>query len=552
MNAAGSESGPDHERAETYLRLQAEAELRTALGFPRYKPPGRRRLTARLHDARRMRRRRAAVRRMHGDEPARLWPRLAPPAALLQRSASRVWQQASPAWHRVIFGARRVRRRALRRLHPPPVRSELRSPPAEACLSRIALLAAAFVRAGAVDERAAEWVLADLRTSLAARGLIEQGDLLTGPSSRTGRPNPAVRSASGQLRAVPVGATTDCELAGRPGRLRLGTVTIGPDQADLTVRGRLLPSADAEPTTGRSLGHRPHPLIAALEQCTAVDDRGASYHVSFSGGADSDSFDGRLQFMPVPPGGVRWLDLALAGVGPIRVDLSAAAAQCQVTSTSFAPAGTAERYIDSLSRSLLLDGWFAGLVDGAASEQAAAVASLMHAGVLPETSPALSHFAAVASRLGAELPAPLADIRPVPLPGEWLAILDRTTSDDGPVGAIPLAVVLPELDGARCVLAELTSEGQWATLRVSATGWPPHEHLRSLPVEPFTFAARDDVGGLYLVSQQGGSYSSSGHAEMELQLRPAISPAARSLEITLTGKTGEVSATVPLNWQEDL
>ena len=42
--------------------------------------------------------------------------------------------------------------------------------------------------------------------------------------------------------------------------------------------------------------------------------------------------------------------------------------------------------------------------------------------------------------------------------------------------------------------------------------------------------------------------SSDRHAEMELELAPALHPDARSLEVTVTGPSGQVSATVPLDW----
>jgi hypothetical protein len=35
---------------------------------------------------------------------------------------------------------------------------------------------------------------------------------------------------------------------------------------------------------------------------------------------------------------------------------------------------------------------------------------------------------------------------------------------------------------------------------------------------------------------------------MELELAPALHPDARSLEVTVTGPSGQVSATVPLDW----
>ena len=68
---------------------------------------------------------------------------------------------------------------------------------------------------------------------------------------------------------------------------------------------------------------------------------------------------------------------------------------------------------------------------------------------------------------------------------------------------------------------------------------------------PFRWAARDDVAGQYVVGPHGSS-SRDDEADLELELQPAIDPAAPTLEIILTGRTGEVSVMFPLDWQEDI
>jgi hypothetical protein len=64
--AASMPAAPDRKRAETYLRLLAEAELRRALAMPEYKSPRERMpaAVAALSVQRRMRRRRATVQRI--------------------------------------------------------------------------------------------------------------------------------------------------------------------------------------------------------------------------------------------------------------------------------------------------------------------------------------------------------------------------------------------------------------------------------------------------------------------------------------------------------
>ena len=50
---------------------------------------------------------------------------------------------------------------------------------------------------------------------------------------------------------------------------------------------------------------------------------------------------------------------------------------------------------------------------------------------------------------------------------------------------------------------------------------------------------------------KGWSFSDA-TADLTLELRPAINPAARELQVILTGRTSEVSISVPLDWQEGL
>jgi hypothetical protein len=539
MSAAGGRSVPGHERAETYLRLQVEAELRTALGFPRYKPPTPHPLLTRIANARRGFRRRRAVTRA----VLRAQSRPARGRSLRQGSVSRIWSPVAPAWHRAKFGFWHFRvhvRARLRRARP-----EQAPPPAEACLDRVTGLATAFASAGAVDEDAAESMVTDLRTALAARSLIDQDDLLRGTrlGRRWGKPPAAART--GPVRAIPVGAISSYESDGKRARIYFVAMVLDAHSADLTIQARFSPAIT------RHLQIGPHPLHEAFDAFSATDDRGGSYDAHFSGGGGDEDWEGTLHFSPVPPATARWLDVTMPGATPVRVDLTLAPASYPVTSTPLAADGLAERYVDRVSVELLQWGDY-GPADGEAADQAAAIAGLLISGVLTDRSPALRRFAAVARRLRFGLPAALASVQPERLPAEWLAMLDREDGDDGPTGVIALAATLPELDGAQCVITGLRSEADESTMHVHARGWPAEPHWRTLPLEPLTWTARDDVGGWYVTGRDGGSYTSNGRADMDLRLQPPINPAARSLEIILTGRTGQVSVTVPLDWREGL
>jgi hypothetical protein len=533
MDAAHTHSAPDRERAETYLRLRAEEELRTALAFARYKQP-QIRLPARIRANVRMRRRRAHMNRMMRN-PQRTGPASSPP--LLRRAVSRVWQPVAPAWHRLVFGSWRLRRRLdwRQRRHYQP-------PPARACQHRMSALAEALACAGAVDGQVAASVLEDLRTALAARSLIDQQELL---EARPRAWPQAPRSAPAPMRAIPVGVAATCQLDDRPARAFLGSLILDSGSAEMTVTVRFeRPNPEvASPRRSRHL----HPILSSLNECTAIDDRGTGYRAHFGGGGGHELWEGAFHFMPYPPTVARWLDVLLPGAEPIRVDLTARPVVLATTSTSLPAAETADRYLDTLSFDMLRRSP-AHLMDQYAAASTVAI-GLVEAGTLAAGSPALSRLVAVLRQTGVPVPASLADVPAVELPADWLALLVRQHAIDGPTGVTPVGTALPELDGASCLITDLISEPGQATMHIHARGWPMASHFGTVPVVAFRWTARDDLGGWY-VADEGGSSSSNGQADLNLRLSPALNPRARSLQIILTGKTGEVSVTVPLAWRE--
>jgi hypothetical protein len=176
---------------------------------------------------------------------------------------------------------------------------------------------------------------------------------------------------------------------------------------------------------------------------------------------------------------------------------------------------------------------------------------LVAAGVLGTDSPSLGRLAAAAVRLGTQLPDPLAAIEPADLPASWLGLLSRTDCTDGPTGAIPVAAVLPEADGAQCVIVELVSDSESATMQVHARGWPEPRQPFGVRSDQIWWSVRDDLGGGYVVGEGSSSWG-NGEADLDLEIRPAINPQARALDIILTGATTQVTVTVPLDWQEGL
>jgi hypothetical protein len=396
----------------------------------------------------------------------------------------------------------------------------------------------ALADVGAVDDATANSVVRDLSQALAARGAAEDFGW------RGGEIRPAEDSSlpTGPMRIVHVGAAVDGELEGGPFPVRLGTMLLCPDTALLTMTARP-PAVLAAP--GPGVG-RLRSMMQALRQWPTTDDKGASYRLSFSGGGNGELWEGMLRFHPGPPGDARWLDIGLPGAEPLRVSLDTAPAA--TTATKALPAGeAAERYVDALAFQLFHNSCSGDHRSG--RDMGAAVCGLLGAGVLAADSPALGRLAAVASRLRRRVELP--DVPPAVLPEHWQRMLRRRRARNGPVGVIPFAAVLPELDGTRCAILRVSSEQDSATIDVYARGWP-YRHLLDGDDGPFFWTARDDAGGCYVASSEFGSRSSDGEAQLALDLRPAINPRARELEVILTGRTGEVSVSVPLDWQEEL
>jgi hypothetical protein len=572
-------------RAETYLRLVTETELRRALAFPRVRSPEARRPPAAVLWASR-----AAGAVLAGADLAarplqstarragpavRPWAAgaarfLAPPTRQARRAVSQVAWQASSA-------GRRLRRRLPDRHH---------TPPAEDGLSRVRAAADLLMAVRALDESVAESVVSGLYTALALRerlGWHPMPRYLRAFWGRRGRPAPA---PAGPVTAVSVGTTVRIEADGESADMYLVALVLGPDTAALTT------VAWPTRTPARVRGKR-EPRRTSLDEVIdqvegrAADDLGGSYLVRADGGGGSldGPGEGEFRIEPVPPTGLRWLEISMSpGQPPVRIELpartaitdsapiagSAPAAGQQRAPAS--PADRAERIIDAVAQNLLptgQDGWSEAVPDLA--EVTSMVRVLREAGVLAPASPALARLGTLARRIGIRIPDELAaagtQVRSGAatgakaragaasagaeggdLPAAWQAVLEQRDRADGRVGLVPVAAVLPGLDGARCVLAGLRSEAGYASLQVLAWGWPSPRFETFDGWPEFSWRAHDDSGRWHVGQEREGSYGGDGISDFRLALTPPLRSAATTLTVILIGTTGEVAVTVPLNW----
>ncbi len=574
---------PDRRRAETYLRLQAEAELRRALAMPDYKPPREHRtssLVSYAAHARRMRRRRAIVDRImrqHARAPAQAGRQVTRgPAdqperqarsllAALQRSATssltlarsaasplapwlhQFWRHAAYRRDQIRRSAWHLRRRVRRRL-PQRFRGRSHEPsPAEACAERVGALASVLAAVGAISTQTEAEVVADFAFALAARSRLEPDALLGdfGFSSHRlagrGRPHPAPGAPP---VARPVGLAAAGEVEGVRVRFYLGVLVFDQGSVTLTMQARFPPEAFEH-------DHYTDPMFHALSEVRAIDDRGGTYQAHFSGGGGAGTWEGRLHLIPPPAAGLRWLDVTLPGASAVRVRMDTPPADLRVTAEPVTMTA-AERLIDAQAAGLLLASTTdaAQLLSGEDTPNVARIAAdLLAAGVITTSSKSLRRLAGAAARFGVRLPGSLAAIQPADLPADWLSLRARAGRTGGPTGVIPVGAVLPEVDGARCVIGDLSSDADSATVQVHARGWPEFWHEGGLRIEQFRWTARDDLGGWYVLDHSGGSYSDD-EADLDFRFSPALDSRARLLDIILTGTTTQVSVTVPLDWRE--
>jgi hypothetical protein len=175
--------------------------------------------------------------------------------------------------------------------------------------------------------------------------------------------------------------------------------------------------------------------------------------------------------------------------------------------------------------------------------------ALQAAGALPPGSLAAARLARLCQRRAIEVRGRLADQGSrVDLPEPWASVLDPGQRQEGRFGVLPAAVALPEIDGARFVLAGMVSGEREAIMPVFAWGLEPRPRTFR-PGQPFSWWARDNAGRWHVgrcppYDMVAGTF--------QVEFFPPLDPAATSLDIILTGRSRRVTATLPLAWTGNL
>ena len=436
-------------------------------------------------------------------------------------------------------------------------------PPVEVGLHRVSAVLSALRQVGMLSPATVARLGAEFADALAVRGLHDPRGLASpapahpapaSPGGATGTGaldietavQPGRGAPRGRYLAVPVGAVIPAEWDGHHGEVHVMALVLAPDRAAIITSfvssWRQAAAAVRGPGTSQ-------PSFPPFGGSGVTDDQGRRYGLTLEIAETGWHETGVLALSAVPPPGTRWLEMPVSAGQSIRIDLTGA----QVIRVRYEhhpapPLG--ELLLRAVAETMLGGGQLVGMSATLLASGLAEVADALTAvRVLAPDSPAASHLAALCARRAIEVRGPWADrARATGLPRPWVSVLSGSRRVDGPQGTSAAAAVLPEIDGARFVLAGLSSWERHATLLVFAWGWSPRPR-EFRPQQPFSWWARDDadrwhVGRVAMHDAAPGTF--------RVELTPPLHPAARSLDIVLTGRDGRVTATLPLAWPERL
>jgi hypothetical protein len=503
----------NRERAETHLRLVAEAELRDCLTRP---------------------------------------PRLAFPGAPLVTAPAKL---ARAAWALTAVGA----------LDSATVEGIL----ADVELALIARRQLGPYGPGRMSPVSAAWVsgqmvpavhrIGPLRhqgpNPLARLSRLEAGVAATGPRQVPAATEPRAGTRGAADRYVPVGLMILFHDQTISGELDLMSYV------HTAAGARLVATWQVRDPLGS--GRRGLPPV---DQIAVADDRGARYKLGFSTRFGPES-SCELSLHPDPPQDVRWLDITAPGEAAVRVNLERQdplRARPEVSKIDLSPGEhllslIAERLLTMAAEfpqdlRLRLVPVSPGPVSDLATDLGHTVAALEAAEVLSPLSPVPGRLATLCASLrvvGHGITAAPA----VSLPEPWLSLLahyHRRKPDTAPPrdGFAAMTAALPEVDDIGLVLLGLHNSGGETWMNALAFGPLPGDQHGPPALEdsfPLSVWIRDS-GGRWHAARPAGWHDHGGEYMLTLQLIPALSRSTVWIEVLATGQSAEVRATVPLRW----
>src|SRR5580700_5552310 len=287
------------------------------------------------------------------------------------------------------------------------------------------------------------------------------------------------------------------------------------------------------------LGSRHHDL-PPVDAITVTDDRGQRYDLVFATkGRPESTCD--LTLRPDPPADIGWLEITAPGEQAVRVDLGRRAErpEPQISEINLS---IGEHLLNRIAERLLVlapgqqVNWHsrlaytprASLVANLAGGLGATIAALEAAEVLSPRSPVPARLAALCASLGIDghgiTAAPAPD-----LPEPWLSMLthyhrrkpETATAGDG---FAALAAALPELEGIRLVLLGLHNFDGSTWMDTLALGQLPSAQQGAPGLDiafPLSVWVRDGAGRWH-AARPAGWYREGGEATLTLRLSPPL------------------------------
>ncbi|HEY1321195.1 MAG TPA: hypothetical protein VGF32_13150, partial [Streptosporangiaceae bacterium] len=336
-----------------------------------------------------------------------------------------------------------------------------------------------LVAAGALDQDRLDHLASDFHAAIKVRSrLLLNWDRRRGMLHRTifepsvSQPSPG---ASQAMQVAPIGRVLRVAGDRVSWTLHLMSLVRTQTQAVITVAMRMHWPPDGSSAEVELTGAGPHHM--PYDQLWAVDDQRTRYAVRLEGGrGETVTWFGVARLSPVPERHVRRLDLVGDGTRlvqlPLGLDEAPPGRRPVPPAAEPVATGLGERLLVLEAERILASGDARGPAEGPGPGEIITV--LTEAGAIAADSPVPGQLAALCQRLGAaghgitvqpagEIPAPWAS-----------AIAHRQAPDpaDGAEGFAPLACVLPDVDGARLVLAGLSTAAGESHLHVISTGLP--------------------------------------------------------------------------------